>query len=139
VPAEQDPLQVAVRALRHRDLSSAAVAARLERAGVDAAEREQALETLGRVGYVDDDRFAGRRAQVLAERGWGDEGIAADLERQGVDAETAAAALAALDPERERASLIVAARGPGAKTAAYLARRGFGEDALEQALVAEDA
>jgi SOS response regulatory protein OraA/RecX len=139
VPAEQDPLQVAVRALRHRDLSSAAVDARLEQAGIDAAGREQALDTLERVGYVDDARFATRRAQLLAERGWGDRGIAAELERQGVVAEVAAGALAELDAERERAAQIVSVRGAGPKTAAYLARKGFGEDAVEAALVADDA
>jgi SOS response regulatory protein OraA/RecX len=126
-----------VRALRHRDLPSAAVDAKLERAGVDAARREQTLETLERVGYVDDARYAVRRAESLADRGWGDAGIHADLERQGVDAEAAAAAVAALPPERERAAAIVAKRGPGARTAGYLSRHGFGEDALEQALVAD--
>jgi regulatory protein len=136
--SEQDPVQVAVRALRHRDLSAAAVDARLERAGVEAAEREQALETLGRVGYVDDDRFATGRAQSLAKRGWGDAGIEADLERQGVDAETAVAALATLEPEHERAAAIVAARGAGPKSAAYLTRHGFGEDAIALALVADE-
>ena len=62
---KRDPLQVAVRALRHRDLSAAAVEARLERAGVGEPEREAALETLRRVGYVDDARFAERRARQL--------------------------------------------------------------------------
>jgi SOS response regulatory protein OraA/RecX len=136
---DQDPLQVAVRALHYRDLSSAALDARLARAGVDATEREQALATLARVGYVNDARVALRRAQTLAERGWGDAGIAADLEQRGLPAEVAAQAIAALDPERERARLLVASRGAGPKTAAFLARKGFGEDAVEQALVAEDA
>jgi SOS response regulatory protein OraA/RecX len=135
---EQDPLQVAVRALRHRDLSAAALDARLERAGVDEPGREEALETLVRVGYVDDARTAGRRAELLAARGWGDAAIAADLERQRFPPETGAEALAALPPERERVRSLIARRGGGAKTAAYLARRGFGEDAVEQALVAED-
>jgi SOS response regulatory protein OraA/RecX len=139
MPPEPDPLQVAVRALHYRDLSSAALAARLERAGVGAAEREQALETLVRVGYLDDVRVAAKRAQTLAERGWGDDGIAADLEQQGLPAEVAAEAIAALEPERERARRLVAVRGAGPKTAGFLARKGFGEDALEQALVAEDA
>jgi regulatory protein len=139
VPAEQDPLQVAVRALRHRDLSAAAVDARLERAGVAEPDREEALERLERVGYVDDARLATRRAATLAERGWGDAGIAADLERQGVSAELTAEALAALMPELERARRLVETRGPGAKTAGYLARHGFDEAAVELALVAEDA
>ena len=138
MPPEQDPLQVAVRALRHRDLPAAAVAARLARAGVGDEQREQALETLGRIGYVDDHRFARRRAETLAERGWGDGGIAADLERQGVAPELVAEALAELAPERERALQVVGRRGQGPKTAAYLARHGFGEDAVELARIAED-
>ncbi len=128
-----------MRALRHRDLSAAGVEARLERAGVDSAGRRNTLETLERVGYVDDARFAARRAGTLAERGWGDTGIAADLEAQGLPSDAASVAVAGLEPERVRAARIVAARGGGQKTAAYLSRRGFGEEAVEQALVAEEA
>jgi len=131
MPAEQDPLEVAVRALRRRDLTAAALATRLEQAGVAAAEREEALETLERVGYVDDARFAALRAQTLAARDWGDAAIVADLERQGVDAETAVEAVGALEPERERARRVVDKRGRSARTAGYLARKGFGEDVLE--------
>src|SRR4051812_15826410 len=96
---EADPLQVAVRALGHRDLSTAGVAARLARAGVDEDAREETLETLRRVGYLDDQRFARKRAETLAERGWGDDGVLADLERQGVPADACADALDALEPE----------------------------------------
>lgn len=136
-PTSKDPIEVAACALRHRDLSAAAVDARLERAGVEAPEREQALETLQRVGYVDDARFAARRAQLLAERAWGDAAIAADLEREGVEPEAAAAALAALEPEHERARAVVARRGAGPKTASYLLRHGFDEDVIGP-LVADD-
>ena len=38
------------------------------------------------------------------------------------------------EPERERAQRLIAARGAGPATARELARRGFGEDAVEQAL-----
>lgn len=125
-----EALGTAARALRHRDHTTRSLDARLERAGVDAAAREEALETLQRVGYVDDTRFAERRAQLLCERGWGDAAIAADLERHGIEAEPAAAALALLEPESERARRIAERRGPGPKTAAYLLRRGFDEDAV---------
>jgi regulatory protein len=137
VAQEKDPLQVAVRALRHRDLSTAAVEERLERAGVGEPEREEALETLRRVGYVDDARFAERRARQLADRGWGNAGIAADLERQGVDAGAAAAAIALLEPEAERARAIVARRGRSPKTAAYLLRHGFEADAVAPSVADE--
>jgi regulatory protein len=131
VPPEQDPLEVAVRALRRRDLTAAALASRLERAGVPEPERAETLETLERVGYVDDARFALQRAQTLAGRDWGDAAIAADLERQGVGADSAAEAIAALEPERVRACRVAAERGRGRKTAAYLGRKGFDAEALE--------
>jgi len=136
-----EALSTATRALRHRDLSAHDVEARLERAGVGSRERERTLETLERAGYVDDARFADRRAQALAGRAWGDAAILADLERHGVGQEERAAAVAALEPERDRAALVVAARGPGRRTAAYLARRGFDADAVEHAAgpIAEDA
>lgn len=125
-----EALAVAGRALRTRDHSARSIDARLERAGVAADAREQALETLQRVGYVDDERLAERRARVLCDRGWGDAAIAADLERQGVEAGAARVALAALEPEHERVRRIVEERGPGAKTVSYLLRRGFDEDAV---------
>ncbi len=137
MPAREDAVETALRALRFRDRSSAELAARLEQRGVGEAEREQALETLERVGYVDDERFARNRAEQLAARHAGDALIRHDLEQRGVAAEQVEAALDGLADERGRAAAVVASRGPGAKTARYLASRGFGEDALELA-VAED-
>ncbi len=129
--SEQDAVETALRALRFRDRSTADLDERLARQGVDAAAREQALETLGRIGYVDDERFARTRAEQLAGRGSGDALIRHDLERHGVDAELMEAALAALEPERERAARIVEQRGRSLKTARYLASRGFDTDALD--------
>jgi hypothetical protein len=40
-------------------------------------------------------------------------------------------AIGALEPERDRARRLAAARGPTAKTARYLASRGFGHEALD--------
>jgi SOS response regulatory protein OraA/RecX len=133
VPADPDPIEIAARALEHRDRSRRQLEERLERAGVDARGRAEALETLERVGYVDDGRYAVTRAAALAERGYGDDGIRHLLEQDGVPAEAAAEALAALPLERERAAAVVARLGPGPKTAAHLARKGFGEDAIESA------
>ena len=127
----EDAVEQALRALRHRDRSAAELGARLERRGVGEAEREQALETLERVGYVDDERFARARAEQLAARGSGDALIRHDLEGRGVAAEHVAAALATLEPERDRAAAIAARRGRSLKTARYLASRGFDLDALE--------
>ena len=127
----EDAVEQALRALRHRDRSAAELDARLERRGVGEAEREQTLETLERVGYVDDDRFARARAEQLAARGAGDALIRHDLEGRGLAAEHVEAALAALEPERDRAAEIAARRGRSLKTARYLASRGFDPDALE--------
>jgi regulatory protein len=134
VPAEPDPLELAARALRHRDRSRAQIDARLTRAGVEADRRADALETLERIGYVDDDRFARTRAAALAARGLGDEAIRADLEAGGVGAEALEEALAALEPEVERARAIAARSGRTVRTAVQLARKGFGEDAIEAAV-----
>jgi regulatory protein len=126
-----DAVETALRALRFRDRTTAELDARLEQRGVGEAERDQALETLERIGYVDDERFARSRAERLAERGSGDALIRDDLERRGVGAEIVDDVLSELAPERERAAQIVERRGPGDKTARYLAAKGFGEDALE--------
>jgi regulatory protein len=136
--AETAPLDLAIRALRFRDRTAAELAERLERRGVGEAEREQALETLERIGYVDDERFARSRAEQLAERGSGDALIRDDLERRGVAGEAIERALGALEAERERAARIAERRGRTAQTARYLASRGFGEDALEWLVAAEE-
>ena len=128
---ETAPLDLAIRALRFRDCTAAELAARLEQRGVGEAEREQALETLERIGYVNDERFARTRAEQLAERGSGDALIRDDLEQRGIATEAIECALAALVPEAERAAAIVARRGASVRTARLLAARGFGEDAVE--------
>ena len=136
-----EALASATNALRHRDVSSQRLAQRLEAAAVAPAALADALEVLTRAGVVDDERFAERRAEALAERGFGDEAIRHDLERQGVPADLRGRAVATLADEAVRARAIVARRGPGPKTARYLAAKGFGEDALEAALdgsVADD-
>ena len=133
-----DPVELAARALRHRDRSRREVDERLAQAGIDEDRRAEALDTLERVGYVDDDRFAKARAEALAARGYGDEWIRHDLGRHGVEGEAAEAALAGLAPERERAAAVIERLGPGPKTAAHLGRKGFGEDALELAVAAND-
>lgn len=129
-----EALAWAVRALRRRDLSARALDRRLEQAGLKTEDRRAALATLERAGLLDDERFALAKAESLAERGYGDAAIRWLLERDGVGARLAVAATEALPPEPERAKAVAARRGPGRSTAAYLARRGFAEDAVESAL-----
>ena len=136
---ETDPLEVAARALRHRDRSRRELDERLGKAGIGEDARADALETLERVGYLDDARFAVSRAQALADRGYGDAYISHDLESHGVGSDELAAALAAIEPEPERATRLVARLGRTVKTAAQLARKGFAEESLESALGAEIA
>jgi regulatory protein len=137
-PRRTDPLDLALAALRHRDRTAAELEARLEQRGVGEAERQQALETLERVGYVDDERFARTRAEQLAARGSGDALIRDDLQRRGLVADVVEAALEALEPEQERAARIAAQRGRSVKTARYLASRGFGEETVAALVAAED-
>lgn len=132
--SEPDPIEIAARALQHRDRSRRDLEKRLTRAGVDEDRRNDALETLERVGYVDDERFAGARAGALADRGYGDEFIRHDLAEHGIGAEAVAEAIAGLTPEPERATALVERLGRSPKTGAHLSRKGFGQDALEAAL-----
>lgn len=134
MPADPDPIEIAARALEHRDRSRRQLDERLARAGVDASGRAEALATLERVGYVDDGRYANARAASLAERGYGDKGIRHLLEQDGIEPDETAAALATLVPERERAAALVARFGASPKTAARLGRKGFGEDTIEAAV-----
>ena len=132
-PHASDPIDLAAKALRHRDRSRSQIDERLARAGVDEDRRSDALDALERMGYVDDTRFAAQRAESLADREYGDEAILALLVAEGVTAEAAGEAVGTLRPEAERAAEIVARLGASPKTAARLARKGFGEDAVEAA------
>jgi SOS response regulatory protein OraA/RecX len=105
-----------MRALRHRDLSRRALAERLP-----GPARDEALDTLERSGYLDDMRSASARASALAARGWGDAAVRDRLEHEGFDGEALEAAIAALEPEADRARSLLS-RG---RTARWLAARGF--------------
>jgi len=79
-------------------------------------------------------------------RGFGDAAIRYDLEHEGVAGELVEQALAGLTPERDRARALVERRGGGrqgaeARTARWLASKGFDAASVEDALggFAEDA
>src|SRR5262245_11166990 len=130
---------VAGRSLRTRGMPARALEERLGRSRVAPEAGRQAVEALERAGILDDGRFAAARAAALAGRGYGDAAIAADLERGGVDADLTADALATLAPEADRARELVRRRSADAKTARFLAARGFGGDAVEAAFGADFA
>jgi SOS response regulatory protein OraA/RecX len=129
-----EALDAAARALARRDRSEAAVFDVLRRKGIAEGEAAEAVETLRRVGAIDDDRFAASGAASLAERGYGDAAILFRLEREGVERELAGRAVGALEPEPERARTLVERRGATAKTARWLASRGFAHESVEAAI-----
>jgi SOS response regulatory protein OraA/RecX len=126
-----DALDQALRALRHRDRSTAEVDRYLESRGVGEDERRTALETLTRTDLVDDRRYAERRAQSLADRGAGNALIRHELACAGLDPVVVDDALGSLSSERERAEGIVARRGANPKTVRYLTGKGFSYDVVE--------
>ena len=107
---------------------------RLGRRGVRPHARGEAREVLRSAGYLDDARLAQERADAMARRGFGDAAIRYDLEGRGVAPDLADEAIGRLGPEADRARGIVAARGASARTARYLAARGFGDDAIDGAI-----
>jgi SOS response regulatory protein OraA/RecX len=132
-------LRVAASSLSRRERSSQAVDDRLARARTPPAIRRRTMHVLEETGLVDDARTARNRAAALAERGYGDAAIAADLERQGIGREARIEALQRLAPEPERLRPILERRGTGPATARYVARRGFGEEAVAAAAGADFA
>jgi len=134
-PRESDSAQeAALRALRHRDLSVRQVEERLRAKGFGEDERDAAIDALRRTGLLDDDRFAESRARALAARGSGDALIRHDLSRAGVDAGSVEDALAGLASEIERARAVAERRGSSAKTARYLAGKGFSDASISAAV-----
>lgn len=129
------------RALRPRDRSRRALEVRLTTAGVPVRATEEALETLERVGLVDDARLAATRARSLADRGFGDAAIRSDLEHEGLAGELVEQALGGLEFERDRARALVARRGSGQRSARWLVSKGFDASSVQDALggFAEDA
>ncbi|HEY3051197.1 MAG TPA: RecX family transcriptional regulator [Gaiellaceae bacterium] len=126
-----EAMEQAARVLRRRDVSAAELDARLDRARIAPAVRSETIERLTDAGAVDDARFARARAQALADRGAGDLLVRHDLAGRGIAAPAIEEAIALLEPERVRAARVCGRRGSGAKTARYLARKGFSEEAIE--------
>jgi SOS response regulatory protein OraA/RecX len=129
-----EALRAATRALRARDLSTPRLTEKLVRVDVTPRAVAETVETLARAGLLDDARLAQRRAESLAERGYGDAAIRHRLAAEGLPSETVEEAVDALAGEAERAARLVERRGSGARSARYLSARGFSEEAVEAAL-----
>lgn len=129
-----EAVDVAAKALAHRDLSARRLRDRLETRGIRAPAADRAVAALASAGLLDDTRLAHARARSLAERGWGDAAISERLEREGLPETLVRAGLAEIEPERERA--VAASAGARDARAAWrlLARRGFAPESIEDAL-----
>jgi regulatory protein len=123
--------ELALRALRHRDRSRHDLDERLQEAGVASEERETALDGLAASGLLSDERFALERARNLAGRNAGDSLIRFHLRRHGIADELLDDAIAALEPEVDRAAAIFERRGGGDRAYRYLAGKGFSRESLE--------
>jgi regulatory protein len=129
---ETEARRVALAALDRSDHTAGTLRARLAARGVAPAHRETVLETMARAGLVDDRRFATERAAALARRGSGDLLIRDDLERRGVSRPLIDEAVAALEPERDRARRLATARGLTPRTLRRLGAKGFTADSLDE-------
>ncbi len=125
-------LDAAAKALSRRDRSVGETNELLAGRGFTAEERQEAVTSLAQLGYLDDARFAGRRAASLVGRGYGDEAIRFELERHRVSPDLIEAALSALEPELGRAQAVLGAVG-GQKGYRRLAAKGFTPEVIEAA------
>src|SRR5262249_60525702 len=92
-------------------------------------------------GAAAGERTAQTGARALGERGLGHAAMRFGLERDGGARHAIAPAVAALEPENDRAFRLVPRRGATAKTIRWLTSRGFAPESVESAVaaVADDA
>ncbi|MEA2255704.1 MAG: regulatory protein [Solirubrobacteraceae bacterium] len=113
----QHALDVAYRYLGHRDRTVAEMRRHLEARGVEPATADEAVEDLGRQGYLDDARYAQRFAEDRRTvDAWGAERIERRLLALGVAPDLVAAALDERDgaEELEAAVAVLRRRFPSA-------------------------
>jgi SOS response regulatory protein OraA/RecX len=123
-------LAAASRSLAATDRSRRALEQRLADAGHSAAARDEAIASLARAGAIDDTRLAESRAELLARRGYGDAAILADLRRRLIEPQTAASAVAALEPELDRLRRVLEGEVVTPPLLRRLSARGFSRDTL---------
>jgi regulatory protein len=139
MPESPRAVDVALGALRRRDLSTRELDERLRAKGFSEVERDATRKTLERTGLLDDARFADARARSLAARGASDAAIRHALRRAGVPAELVEGALERLEPELERARAIAFRRGTGPKTGRYLRAKGFSDEVIADVVAGSSA
>jgi len=126
-----DALTKATRMLARRPLPKALLEERLEKKGVAPVALEEAVEALEQAQYVNDRNYALERARSLAERSYGDAAVRYILEQERVDSELIEEAVAALEPELERAQTLLAGAADRRRALRRLATRGFSDETLE--------
>ena len=126
-----DALTKATRMLARRPLPKALLEERLEKKGVAPVALEEAVEALEQAQYVNDRNYALERARSLAERSYGDAAARYILEQERVDSELIEEAVAALEPELERAQTLLAGAADRRRALRRLATRGFSDETLE--------
>jgi SOS response regulatory protein OraA/RecX len=126
-----EALTKASRMLARRPLPRALLEDRLEKKGVAPVALGEAVEALEQAQYLNDRSYALERAGSLAERSYGDAAIRYILEQERVGSELIEEAVAALEPELERAKAQLASTGSRQRTLRRLATRGFSAETLE--------
>ncbi|MGA9761347.1 MAG: RecX family transcriptional regulator [Gaiellaceae bacterium] len=127
-----EALANATRMLARRPLSRALLEERLEKKGIAPVAREEAVEALEQAQYLNDRSYALERARSLAERSYGDAAVRYILEQERVGSELVEEAIAALEPELERARAIARSIPDRKRLLGRLARRGFDSETIEQ-------
>lgn len=143
-PASPGAMRQAMDRLARREWSRAGLRDALIRAGIDEDDAAAAVDVCVTRGWLDERTAAARRAERLVRRGGADPAwVAAQLEGQGVAGDVAREVAADAVPDALAAAIAEAesARRPGAdpererrRIAGRLARRGFEEDVVHEAL-----
>lgn len=130
----QEARRRAIRLLEYRERSVSELVSRLIDDGFPEHVAQAVSTDLGRIGLVDDERYARMQARSLTQvRGMGRRRALRELAERGVDADVALAAVdeaMSLDDEREAAlrlarKLATRAGADVGRVAGRLARRGF--------------
>lgn len=143
-------LGAALRYLAARDRTRYEVESYLRKKGFSDQVAREALERLGRWGYLDDRRVALNWARTKMQTAlWGRARVSAALQRRGVERETIQEILFVLDQEFPDADLALraarkyirshprAGAALGRRLAAYLSRRGFAPEIITRLIFDE--
>jgi regulatory protein len=144
VESTRDAYELAVRALSHKERSTAELTTWLERRNVAEADIETVIDRLTAIGELDDERFARLFAEDKVDlAGWGSERVREALLARGIAPEHIEAALAGDSEEVqiERAGDLLVRRGRSIDSEAdkvsalgYLTRRGYPYDIAHEAI-----